>query len=86
MERERAFVFIGINKTNDVTCYPNKLFENDSKLHDQENHGREGMVLPIKLFKNNSNDSISNIKETVIVTLATDDDKQLEANRKSFTN
>jgi hypothetical protein len=43
-------------------------------------------------FKNDSNDFISNIKETVDVTLATDDDRQLEAhksqitNHKSFTN
>ena len=53
MEREQAFVFTGINKTNDVTCYPNKLFENDFKLHGQENHGREGMVMPMKCLKTN---------------------------------
>ena len=39
-----------------------------------------------EVFKNESNDFISNIKETVDVTLATDDDKQLEAYNKSFTN
>jgi hypothetical protein len=32
------------------------------------------------------NDFISNIKETVDVTLAADDDRQLEAHNKSFTN
>ena len=34
------------------------------------------------MFRNNSKDFISNIKETVDVTLATDDDKQLEAHNK----
>ena len=72
--------------TNDVTCYPNKLFENDFKLHGQENHGREGMVMPNEVFKNPSNDFISNIKESVDVTFATDDDKQLEAHNKTVTN
>ena len=86
MERELALVFIGRNKTNDVTCYPNKLFENDFKLHGQENHGREGMVMPNEVFKNPSNDFTSNIKESVDVTFATDDDKQLEAHNKTVTN
>ena len=40
MERERAFVCIGINKPNDITYYPNKLVENNFQLHGQENHGR----------------------------------------------
>ena len=39
--------------------------------------------MPNEVFKN---DFISNIKETVDVTLATDDDKQLEGHKKSFTN
>ena len=65
MERELALVFIGRNKTNDVTCYPNKLFENNFKLHGQENYGREGMVMSNEVFKNQSNDCISNIKESV---------------------
>ena len=86
MERERALVFIGINKTNNVTCYPNKLFKNDFKLHDQENHGRKGMVMPNEVFKNQSNNFISNIKESVDITFATDDDKQLEAHNKTMTN
>jgi hypothetical protein len=34
------------------------------------------------MFRNNSKDFISNIKETVDVTLATDDDRQLEAHNK----
>jgi hypothetical protein len=38
------------------------------------------------MFRNNSKDFISNIKETVDVTLATDDDRQLEAHNKWFTN
>jgi hypothetical protein len=40
------------------------------------------MFMPNEVFKNNSNDFIRNIKETVDVTLATDDDRQLEANNK----
>ena len=42
--------------------------------------------MPNEVFKNDSNDFISNIKETVDVTLATDDDRQLEAHNKSFAN
>ena len=38
--------------------------------------------MPNEVFKNDSNNFISNIKETVDVTLATDD----EAHNKSFTN
>jgi hypothetical protein len=34
------------------------------------------------MFRNNSKDFIRNIKETVDVTLATDDDRQLEAHNK----
>jgi YbbR domain-containing protein len=33
--------------------------------------------MPNEVFKNNANDFISNIKETVDVTLATDNDVQL---------
>ena len=40
--------------------------------------------MPNEVFKNNSNDFISNVKETIDVTLATDDDKQLEAHNKDF--
>ena len=40
--------------------------------------------MPNEVFKNDSNDFISNIKETVDVTLATDDNKQLEAHNKDF--
>ena len=39
-----------------------------------------------EVFRNDSNDFISNIKETVDVTLATHYDRQLEAHDKSFTN
>ena len=35
--------------------------------------------MPNEVLKNDSNDFKSNIKETVDVTLATDDDRQLEA-------
>ena len=86
MERERALVFIGINKTNNLTCYPNNLFKNDFKLYDQENHGRKGMVMPNEVFKNQFNNFISDIKESVDITFATDDDKQLEAHNKTMTN
>ena len=48
MERERAFVF---KKNNDVTCYPNNPFENDFKLHGQETHCKEGIVMPNEMFK-----------------------------------
>jgi hypothetical protein len=43
-------------------------------LHVQWNHGKEGRFMPNQVFKNDSNKFISNIKETVDVTLATDDD------------
>ena len=36
------------------------------------------------MFEKDSNDVISNTKETVVVTLATDDEKQLEAHNKDF--
>ena len=36
------------------------------------------------MFENNSNDFISQIKETVDVTLATDDEKHLETHNKDF--
>ena len=39
--------------------------------------------MPNEVFKN---DFIRNIKGTVDVTLATDDDRQLESHSKSFTN
>ena len=42
--------------------------------------------MPNEVFKNDSNDFICNIKETFDVTLATNDDKQLEAHNKSYTN
>ena len=43
-------------------------------------------LCPIKCLKNDFNDFISNIKETVDVTLSTDDDKHLETHNKSYTN
>ena len=42
--------------------------------------------MPKEVFENVSKDFISNIKYTVDVTLATDDDKQLKAHNKSCTN
>ena len=42
--------------------------------------------MPNEVFKNDSNNFISNKKETVDVTLAIDDDRQLEAHNKLFTN
>ena len=39
-----------------------------------------------EVFENDSKDFISDIKVSVDVTLATDDDKQLKAHNKSFTN
>ena len=77
-------LFIYIER--DIYFNPNKLFENEFKLHGQENHGREGMVMPNEVFKNPSNNFISNIKEYVDVTFATDDAKQLEAHNKTVTN
>jgi hypothetical protein len=50
------------------------------------NHGKEGILMSNEVFKDDSNDFISNIKETVYVTLATDNDRQLEAHNKSFIN
>ena len=44
------------------------------------------MVMPNEVFKNQSNNFISNIKESVDITFATDDDKQLEAHNKTMTN
>jgi hypothetical protein len=41
--------------------------------------------MPNEVFKNDSNDFISNIKEIVDVSLATDDDRQLEAHDKSVS-
>jgi hypothetical protein len=55
------------------------------KIYDSAG-GKEGMFMPNEVFKNDSNDFISNIKETVDVTLATDYDRQLEAHNYSFTN
>ena len=43
------------------------------------NHGKEGIVMPKDVFENNSKDFITITKDTVDVTLATDDDKQLTA-------
>ena len=40
--------------------------------------------MPKDVFENDSKDFISNIKDTVDVTLATDDNKQLEAHNKDF--
>ena len=42
------------------------------------NCGKELIVLPKESFENDSKDFISNTKDTVDVTLATDDDKQLK--------
>ena len=42
--------------------------------------------MPSEVFKNQSNNFISNIKESDDVTFETDDDKQLEAYNKSVTN
>ena len=42
--------------------------------------------MPNNVFKTNSNNFIRNIKEFVDVSFATDDDNQLEAHNKSFTN
>jgi hypothetical protein len=42
--------------------------------------------MPNEVFKNDSNNFISNKKETVDVTLEIDDDRQLEAHNKLFTN
>ena len=42
--------------------------------------------MPNEVFKNDTNDFISNIKKTVDVTLAIDDDRQLEAHNRLFTN
>ena len=42
--------------------------------------------MPKEVFVNESKDFISDIKDTDAVTLATDDDKQLKAHNKSFTN
>ena len=39
-----------------------------------------------EVFENKSKDFISDIKVSVDVTLATDDNKQLKAHNKSFTN
>jgi hypothetical protein len=50
------------------------------------NHGKEGIVMPREVFENDSKDFISDIKVSVDVTLATDDDKRLKAHNKEFTN
>ena len=50
------------------------------------NHAKKEIVMPKEVFENDSKDCISNIKDTVDVTLPTDDDKQLKAHNKSFTN
>ena len=61
------------------------MFESDFKDF-MVNETMLKRFMPNEVFKNDSNDFISNIKETVDVTLATDDDRQLEAHNKSFTN
>ena len=43
------------------------------------NYGKELIVMPKEVFENDPKDFISNTKDTVDVTLATDDDKQLKA-------
>ena len=50
------------------------------------NHDKEGIVMPKEVFENDCKDFISNIKDTVDVTLATDHGKQLKAHNRSFTN
>ena len=42
--------------------------------------------MPREVFENDSKDFISDIKVSVDVTLATDDDKRLKAHNKEFTN
>ena len=66
--------------------FPIKCLKTTSKNHGRGYHGKEGMVIPMKCVKNDSNDFISNIKESVDVTLATDDNKEVIAHIKSFTN
>ena len=43
------------------------------------NYGKELIVMPKEVFENDSKHVISNTKDIVDVTLATDDDKQLKA-------
>ena len=43
------------------------------------------IVMPKEVFENDPKDFISNIK-ILFILLMTDDDKQLEAHSKSFTN
>ena len=58
------------------------MFENDFKdFMVEETIVKKEWLCSMKCLKN-----VSNIKETADVTLATDDDKQLEAHKKSFTN
>ena len=59
--------------------YPNKVFESFKDFMVNETMVKKEGLCPMKCC-------ISNIKETVDVTLATDDDRQLEAHNKSFTN
>ena len=64
------------------------MFESDFKDF-MVNETMVRKVYANELFKNDSNDFISNIKETIDVTLATDDDRvdrHLEVHDKSFTN
>ena len=42
------------------------------------NYGKELIVMPKEVFENDSKDFVSNRKDTVDVTLATYDDKQLK--------
>ena len=59
-----------------------KCLKTTSKIHGWGNHRKEGMVMPNEVFKNDPNDFISYIKESVDVTFASDDHKQIEAHNK----
>ena len=63
-----------------------KCLKTTSMILGQGNHGKEGMVMPNEVFKNVSFIFISNIKESVDVTFATDEDKQLESHNKALRN
>ena len=55
-----------------------------SKIHGRGHHGKEDTVMPNEVFKTHSNEFSSNITESVDVTLASDDDKQIEVHNKSI--
>ena len=65
---------------------PMNCLKMTSKIRGRGNHGKQGMVMHNEVFKYHSNDFISNIKESVDVTLATDDNKKLESNKKIIYN